>query len=165
MNDEHSDKSTEFYLREYDALRKEILWMLQDSRSVERNAVIAVGATWVWLLTTGSRLDWWAWLIPILFAALSALRSWAIFENFRVHSDYIKKIEAEFSKANVNPGGWENFFWAKPSEAEQTEKRSNFISCSAIVFWATLLLATIGAAILPHPRASNPTNFVHLGFR
>jgi hypothetical protein len=40
----------DYYLKEFDTLRKEIDWMLQDSRAVERNVVIAIGVFWAFLI-------------------------------------------------------------------------------------------------------------------
>src|ERR1700724_2612004 len=51
----------DFYLKEFETLRKEIGAALKDYRELERNAVIAVGATWAWLFAHKKEMPPWAW--------------------------------------------------------------------------------------------------------
>jgi len=88
----------DYFIKEYDALRKEILWMLQDSRAVERYVVIAVGVLWAYLIKSTDQLNHanlarLAWFLPVVFSILGGLRSLALSEKFKQIGEYIKLIE------------------------------------------------------------------------
>jgi hypothetical protein len=74
-DDKHSDSSTEFFLKEYEALRKEIEWLGKDQRDLERNVTIAIGLMWVWLLKDGTSVARVAWWMPVLLAILGFIRT------------------------------------------------------------------------------------------
>src|SRR5664279_2005044 len=80
-----TEHTREFFILEYDALRKEIIWMLQDSRTVERNVLIAIAIFWAFLIKESDeikhlRYGHLAWSIPVLFAGLGSLRSWTLLQ-------------------------------------------------------------------------------------
>jgi hypothetical protein len=127
------DKAAEFYLKEYECLRKEIEWLLKDYRNLERNVVIAVGLTWAWLFEKAPPIG--AWFIPILFAALGALRASGIIKSFENYHEYISRIEEAFSRPD-DPGGWEHTLW-----------RGSGVSKGAYLLWLILILVTVGVAI------------------
>jgi len=132
----HAADSKDFYLKEYECLRKEIEWMLKDYRSLERNVVIAVGVTWGWLFEHNKALPRWAWLIPCLFAALGSIRAAGIMKAFGNFRTYIVKIEDAFS-SHGDPGGWNRF-----------HPKNIGTSRMAGVFWAVLILATVLVAFI-----------------
>ncbi len=121
-----------------ESLRKEIEWLLTDARAVERNVVIAVGATWARLIVNRDKICHakWAWCIPVLFVGLGVLRSSAILKQFGVFHKYLEELEELFS-GNGCAGGWEHFSW----------REIEWVSRSAIYFWAVLFVATIGVGI------------------
>jgi hypothetical protein len=128
----------EFYLKEYECLRKEIELMLAEARSLERSIVVAVGATWGWLvdksLSDKSRSDQlpkWVWFVPCLFAGLGAWRASGLRKEFAMLHEYIKNTENVFSSSS-NPGGWEHFIEGKGWTAKST-----------FVFWFVLISATL----------------------
>lgn len=121
----------DFYLQEYECLRKEIDWLLQDYRSLERNVVVAVGVTWGFLFKLDHTPPKWSWFIPCLFAALGALRASGIVQSFRLFHEYIERLEDAFHSPH-DPGGWQHF-----TSGRTWSGRSGFL------FWLTLLLATI----------------------
>jgi hypothetical protein len=127
------DKAADFYLKEYECLRKEIQWLLKDYRDLERNAVIAVGLTWAWLFER--RPPAAAWFIPILFAALGALRASGIMKSFNNYHEYITRVEDAFSRSD-DPGGWEH-----------TPLRGSGVSKGAYLFWLVLIVVTVIVAI------------------
>jgi hypothetical protein len=143
------DKAADFYLKEYECLRREIEWLLKDYRDLERNVVIAVGLTWAWLFEKDPPKA--AWFFPFLFAVLGALRASGIDKSFKNYHEYIRRIETEFSRAG-DPGGWEH------------SPRRGGLSEGAYVFWLILILVTVGVAIYrcastPAPVSPSLTSF------
>ena len=144
----YADHSRDFYLKEYECLRREIEWLLGDARVLERNVVFAVGISWGWFLMHPNILvnSRWAWFIPCLFAALGSLRAAGILKQFGVFHAYITKLENAFSKED-DPGGWEHF-----SSDEIWSSRAT------ILFWSVIVLSTVTVAIyqclahLPQPK-------------
>ncbi|SRR5258708_23450370 len=130
----HHEYNKDFCLKEYEYLRKEIEWLLTDARTVERNTLIAVGATWAWLFSNFKTVAAarWAWYIPVLFVALGALRSWGISEQFKLFHEYLKTMEAAFF-ADKAPEGWEHFSWEK----------SGWVTRSAYMFWTILFTVVV----------------------
>ena len=94
-------------MAEYATLRKEIEGYLQELRTLDRNVVIGVAATWAWLATyheaTLGPTHWrLAWLIPFFLVLLAWLRSFVIFRSLRCLGAYIKNhLQEEL------PLGWE----------------------------------------------------------
>lgn len=125
----------DFYLKEYQALRNEIENMLSDSRSLERNVVFAVGATWAWLATHSDKVPKAIWWLPVFLSALGAFRSWALLKTFGIFSDYIKKIEEVFCVDGIE--GWETF----------SGPRKHWISKTGKYFWAALVFTSLGIAV------------------
>jgi hypothetical protein len=132
----HSMHGKDFYLKEYECLRREIEWLLVEGRSLERNVVIAIGVTWAWLLDKSSTLHVpkWSWFAPCLFSGLGILRAYGYTKEFRALHDYLKSIESAFS-AKSDPAGWEHF------------APRGWTSKSTLLFWLVLLLATTGVAL------------------
>jgi len=126
-------KAEEFYLKEYECLRKEIEWLLKDYRALERNVVIAVGLTWAWLFE--KRAPKWTWVIPILFAVLGAIRASGIIKSFGGFHNYISQLEDAFTRTG-DPGGWQHSPWHKTGAAR-----------GAYWFWSVLIGATVLVAI------------------
>jgi len=127
------DKAAEFYLKEYECLRREIEWLLKDYRDLERNVVIAVGLTWAWLFEKGPPKG--AWFIPCLFAVLGAVRATGIIKSFGKYHKYISRIEDAFTRP-ADPGGWEH-----------STPHGSGGSKGAYLFWLILILVTVGVAI------------------
>ena len=127
------DNAADFYLKEYECLRKEIQWLLKDYRDLERNAVIAIGLTWAWLFERKPPAG--AWFIPILFAALGALRASGIITSFHNYHEYIIRVEDAFTRPG-DPGGWEH-----------TLRRGSGVSKGAYLFWLVLIVVTVIVAI------------------
>lgn len=133
----YSAHSKDFYLKEYELLRKEIEVHLADMRSVERNVAAAVGATWAWLATHSTPpLPRWAWLIPVLFVILGMLRCFGLWKQFGNFHNYLECVEECFS-GKQDPGGWEHFLGLGNTTLFQ----------STGTFWVVLSLATVGIAI------------------
>lgn len=130
----HAAHNTEFYLKEYESLRKELDWHNEYVRSTEKAVALAVGVVWAWLVTHPQAK--WPWFIPVLFVVLGILRSISVSRHFGRLHEYLKQLESAFS-ANGDPGGWEHYLrW-----------QSQSLSKSSIAFWTVLLLASIGVAL------------------
>jgi hypothetical protein len=133
-------KSDAFFLSEYACLRKEIELLLDDYRSLERYAVVAIGVTWGWLIDKKTPV--WTFTIPCLFAILGAVRAYGIHKAFGELRRYVRTIEAAFLTKD-GPLGWEHF-----------HERTGSVK-GAYLFWSALILSTIGLAIFVyfHPFA------------
>jgi|ERR1700686_1465972 len=131
----YASSAPEFYLKEYEYLRREIEWLLKDYRALERNVVIAVGITWGWLLAQRQLIPDWAWWVPFLFSALGAIRATGILHTFGVFAQYLSRLEESFSCSD-DPGGWEHFAPGKIATAR-----------TAVLFWTILIAATVAVAI------------------
>jgi hypothetical protein len=133
----HAENAKEFYLKEYECLRKEVELLLEDHRTLERNVVIAVGATWGWLFNDhhNNQVTQWGWFIPCLFALLGIVRVIGNAKFFLVTNAYIEKIEDAFFSTG-DPGGWDHFSFGK-----------TWIRQSTIAFWSILLISTFVVAV------------------
>jgi hypothetical protein len=130
----YAGDAKEFYLKEYECLRREIEWLLQDYRTLERNVVLAIGVTWAWLFThtTHPRLAWW---IPVLFAVLGAIRAYGIHQGFAKLGNYIKLLEENFSGLG-DPEGWQHKIPGKFGTSK-----------GAATIWFLLVVTSLGLAL------------------
>ncbi len=131
------ESSRTFLLQEFDALRDELMECVKESRSLERNALLASGAIWAWAIANKSQAVYQPLLLaPPLIALLSALRAWSLWKHWKQIAEYIQAVEAALSVPNEL--GWERRFAASNSWSK---------TVTAIVFWVLLVGATIFAAI------------------
>ncbi len=140
----------DFYLKEFEALRREIDAALLDARGLEKAAAIGAGLVWAWLVQQGKdpaiQQARWAWWIPVLFAVLGGLRSWAIGRHLRFMGAYIELVEDLYRRPNdtkthtARPPGWQHY-----------SKQERFIGNTATVFWWALIAITAVVAILHWP--------------
>jgi hypothetical protein len=131
----YSENGKEFCLKEYEALRKEVEWLLQDYRTLERYAIVAVGVSWAWLFHEQKTVPVWAWWFPVLFAVLGGVRAYGILKAFKALGKYLKTVEDFFYKEG-GPSGWEH-----------REKKGSSTSLAAGTFWAILIAATLGVVL------------------
>ena len=134
-----STKCEDFHLIEYECLRREMEIVLQDSRALERNVVLAIGATWAWLYTKQGAP--WTFLIPCMFATLGAIRAYGINDTYTTFGTYFSEIEEAFRKTN-GPKGWEHFL------EDFKKDRGTDYSRGELLFWGLLIGSTIGVAVL-----------------
>jgi hypothetical protein len=130
--------SKDFFLKEYECLRREIEWLLKDYRALERNAVIAVGVTWGWLFEKGTGAPKWAWFFPCLFAVLGSIRALGITHAFGLFHQYISQLEKSFSGQGYPPG-WQHFSSGKTASTRV-----------GAAFWALLIIGTVVVALRPY---------------
>ena len=128
------EKSAEFFLKEYECLRKELELLIQESRALERYVLVAVGVVWSWLYHEHE--PWGTFLVVCLFPILGAIRAYGINKTFGEFGTYIESIEIAF-KRKEGPLGWEH------ANREGTPD-----SKGAVIFWALLNASTLLVAIL-----------------
>ena len=131
----------DFRLKQYESTRKEIEGNIQETRTLERYAIIVSSLVWVWLLThdfttidiEGTfKIVWW---IPSLLVILCALRVFSLFLGILRAAKYLRQLENLFFCSEDIPG-WETFV--------QNEKNA-FITWSAVIFWFLILSITVAA--------------------
>ena len=131
------DQSADFYLKEYELLRKDMDALSNEYQALEKNAVVAVGITLAWLFHERAYMPKWAWFIPFLFAILGTSRSKGLAQTFEIMNRYTKKIERSFSRFD-SPGGWTHH---SDREGLQPE---GLISFWRVLFYATFALGLYG---------------------
>lgn len=131
----------EFYLKEYECLRNEIEIIIRDYRVVERNAIIAVGASWAWLFHVRHEVPGIAWFGPCLFVFVGFFRSFSNNIFFDSAHEYLMKVEEAFSGPE-HPGGWEH-----ASVARTTQNTRSWTRLSAFLLWFLLLALTVAVGI------------------
>ena len=120
---------------EWKELRSEVLGLVAEARQTEKLAVGASGAVYAWLSTHPESVTNFGvlpWYIPMLFAVLGSLRSWALGKQIGKIAEYLHKLESELGKNNSNGIGWEQYF----------SKERGHIYWSSVAFWAILLSVT-----------------------
>ena len=142
MAERPNDEASTLVTSEYDFLRKEIATSIEETRSLERAALVLTGAIWAWLLTHAP-VPPGAWVIPPVLVALAAYRAHAINRSFKLIATYISAREkallpelTDFGQGKVY--GWETF----------RSKHNAGVKLSAIIFWLALLLGSIVGAIV-----------------
>jgi hypothetical protein len=125
-----------FQLKEYEALKKEIEGAVQETRVLERYALVVTGGTWAWLLATDHRAApepvWW---LPVPFVVFAGLRCVALYLSVRRIGDYLRdKVEPQFFPLK---SGWESH--SRPPGPEQ-EPIYGILRSTAMLFWMALLV-------------------------
>jgi len=135
-----------YYRWESESLRASIVASIKETRSLERNALIATGAVWTWLSTAaiGAKVPL-AWWIPALFAVFGWLRTDALLRSIRRSATYIIRLERHLC-AEVGPKGWERHLHStRKREGAGDEDRGHIVRGTIDAFWAVLLAITVVA--------------------
>src|SRR5262247_325279 len=83
----------DFILKEYEAVRREMEEAVGETRRLERNALLVVGAVWSWLVAARQpEFEWLKWL-PALLAPLLFLRAIALTWHIDLIARYVSKVE------------------------------------------------------------------------
>ena len=162
-----------FHEKEYEALRREIELDIKETRSLERNALLANAAIFTWLATTGKEFlgHWWLPWLPVVISGLAAFRSFALLSRMMELGDYIAKLECTFGSL-----GWERERIKHkdeqkhmPTQATTTTRlkawfRARPFVLTAGIYWAVLIVGglivavAIQSAPIPQPAS---TTFEH----
>jgi hypothetical protein len=95
------ETASEFLLKEYEAVRREMDAAVKETRTLERYALVAVGAIWSWVVASDRpEFDPLKWL-PALLVGFLAFRAVAL----TLHVDFIARYLAKAEKAFVLPDG------------------------------------------------------------
>lgn len=135
------DYPRDYYVKEFDALRREVDWTMKDSRLVERNVIVAIGIFWGFLLKEkdihlAPEVRHAAWCVPVLFAVVGGLRSLAISLKLNLIGSYVDTIEKYMRKKSEpdgSPVGWETF----------QKGKTRWITASACGLWIVLIVVTV----------------------
>src|ERR1700683_3918572 len=86
--------STDFHLKEWESLRKEIESQIEHTRKLELAIVGGLGAFYAWFVSEKSHNPThWLLVIPCLLVLLAGLRAWATLTRIREIATYILIIE------------------------------------------------------------------------
>ena len=125
------DKAPDFRLKEYEAVRREMDEAVKETRTLERYALVAVGAIWSWIVASRKPeyvvLMW----LPALLVGFLAFRALLLTNHVTFIANYIIEIEKLFALPDLP--GFETRFKGKG-----TLKR-----CSAYFFWLLLVLVSV----------------------
>ncbi len=95
--------ASDFALKEFEALRKEIADAVAETRSLERYAVTATAAVWTWLLVQPAEKPWIGFVkwIPACFCLLAAIRCIALLLDIVDHARYLREVEEQWGDQKV----------------------------------------------------------------
>ena len=126
------DQSIEYYLKEHSALREEINELIKDSRTLERWALVSIGAILVWLFSNQQTpYKFWAYWIPFLLSAFCAIRVLFYQSNLGHAVSYSMKLEKLFCTIDGLEG---SNHYVEKARSQQWCK----YSIPSIVFWSAL---------------------------
>lgn len=128
------DKSADFYLQEYEYMRREVEIVIKFARELERNVVVAVGISWAWLFRERQNIPGWSWLFPCLFVILGVMRAYGNTVYFRAVNNYLTMVERTIVGDSA-PRGWHRY----------TER--NWTRLSVLGFWSLLFISTVAVAL------------------
>lgn len=128
-----------YLIAEFTALRSEVMFLWNEIASLQKYAVTVSTTVYGWLLLQSDRdapLASFAWIIPLLFSTLGALRNRVYFLRMRRLGGYLRILEQEALGSSSNtvavPLGWESYLSRVLSD------NSPFLGSEA-AFWRALL--------------------------
>lgn len=125
------DKTPDFLLQEYEAIRREMDQAVTETRTLERYALVAVGGIWSWIVAKGEpQYDALKWL-PALLVVFLAFRALVLTKHVDFIANYLTEVEKSF--ALPERLGFETRF-----KHHGTLKR-----LSAYIFWLLLFLVSV----------------------
>jgi hypothetical protein len=124
---DHMTNALQFRLEEFKALRAEIDFYIAEFRIQERNAIIAVGFIWAWLIGN-HRTHPLLWAAPMILVLAIIVRSYAMGAHIKVISEYIATTEKAFGAM-----GW-----------EQTPHSKGLGIAHNALTWSLFLLTLLG---------------------
>ncbi len=129
MADEMTN-ALQFQLEEFKELRAEIDLYIAEFRTQERNAIIAVGFIWAWLIGN-HKTHPLLWAAPMILVLAIIVRSYAMGAHIKVISRYIETTERSFGVK-----GW-----------EQTPHSKGLGIAHNALTWSLFLLTVLGLAM------------------
>lgn len=126
-------KLTDLDLRTHEWLKKEIESAVQETRALERYALVGTALVWAFLLRDvcqcPPRVLWW---IPCVLSVVAALRVHARYLGMAPRTTYLSKIE----KRGFQSGGLGGL-----EEHWRLARSSRWLGKTAFLFWLLVILA------------------------
>ena len=157
------DRSFQFHMKEYSALRGQIENHINSMRALERYVVGTLAVLYSWVMTNHHTLAGEAgeqlhvldpsgliWFLPVAVVFLGWLRSIALAKRLKMMGKYCRQVETRYSEAGLD--GWENVLeaWKPPSGWLSRE-----------VLWKSLFFASLVVSLwgfVYHARGPHPEN-------
>lgn len=136
MNSELSDQNKEFLVKELNQVRKDYDGYVEETRRLERYAILVTGITWSWCAShtdnfAFSLLTWF----PAVACALFGLRAAAIHIQARAARQFSVKIESALQLPN-------HLSWAR-NQQQQSKGAPSLVAITAYLFWFIVSFGTI----------------------
>jgi hypothetical protein len=125
------ENASDFILKEYEALRREMEEAVKETRVLERSAVLATGAIWSWLVGAGKPEYELAKWLPALIVLALGIRALLLTS----HIDFLAKYFIEVEKSFLLPSGL--------GFEQQFKRKGKAKRLSAYVFWAVLFVVVV----------------------
>lgn len=134
----NSSEASEFDLRQYGELKDEVIRMVQETRTVERQVLVGVWAIWT-LSGAIERAQPLVWLaVPLIVAA--AARCAALYASIGPCAEYMREIEKRAPRAD-GLDGWEHYLARYRDEAWRKK-----LGATSAFYWGLLLIAALVVA-------------------
>jgi hypothetical protein len=144
---ELTSSDREFLVDEVEQVRKDYQSLIEETRRLERYAIVVVGATWSWC---ASNTDNFAFSLLVWFPAaavtLFGLRAAAIHVQARAARHYLVKVEHALGLPNEL--GW---------GADQNRQSGGIpavVAITAYAFWAVVSIGTVVVPLIMHAHAA-----------
>lgn len=134
LGDAEHERTDDFVLAEYSAVREEIKWIIGQIDALERNALIVTGAIWAWIATQHWE-DLYV-ILPLVLSILFFIKRRSLSLSLREAAVYVLKIEEHF--ALPEGIGWEHHL---------AKKRPKHFRAWKLAFWLLLIVANLGMAV------------------
>jgi hypothetical protein len=131
------DAPTDYLVKEFEGLRREIGETVREIWQIERYALVATAGIWTWSLTDRMNLVPYVLWLPLGLNIIFSLRALSLYRHARRISDYLLMNETRlFPDASV---GWERYF----------HRNNDPLELATIwVLWLSLLVASIVVPVL-----------------
>jgi len=126
----------EGHAEQYKMLRSEIVALVDETRRVETQSVVATAALYAWLATHSESIPFGTWFLGFPLVLLASVRTLSLFHRIGFIASYLRIIEAKYLSGDSEMPGYERYF-----ESHSTSR----ISPTSMALWVVLLLTTLGA--------------------
>ena len=128
----YTRRAPELYLQTCAELKKEIAESVKEERQLERNAILACGAVYTYILEKVHQFPRIAWYVPCAIALFGAYRTIVLMISITPRGKYLKRVEMLMLDSSVLEG-WETYFRAHYRFG---------VGASIWIFWIALIWVT-----------------------
>jgi hypothetical protein len=132
---QYTRRAPELYLQTCAELKKEIAESIKEERLLERNAILACGAVYTYILEKTHQFPRVALYVPCAIALFGAYRTIVLMISITPRGRYLKRVEVLMLDDTVLEG-WETYFRAHYRFG---------VGASMWLFWIVLIAVTIVA--------------------